>query len=122
MMMMRAVAGMISRRNPKHLERLWKMYIVLTLRNVGASHSGADPPEADLEGDAGGGVTVGEAHGFASEQPHVADEGRQQCHQGQYAPQDAQPGECCAASRVAHHKNNTLHFVTSIYITVFVHA
>lgn len=53
-----------------------KLCVILTLRNVGPSHSGADPPESDLEGDAGGGVTVGEAHGLASEQPHVANEGR----------------------------------------------
>ena len=83
-------------------------YQVLTLGVVGPAHSGADPPEADLECDAGGDVAVWQAYGLAGEQPNVAHEGRQQRDQRQYAPQDAEPRECGAASRVAHHSNNTL--------------
>jgi len=48
------------------------------LRIVGPAHGGADPPEADLESDAGGGFAVWQAYGLTGEQPYVANEGRQQ--------------------------------------------
>jgi len=48
------------------------------LRVVGSAHSGADPPETDLESDAGGNVAVWQAYGLTGVEPHVANEGRQQ--------------------------------------------
>jgi hypothetical protein len=79
---------------------------ILTLGDVGPSHGRAHPPQSDLERDACGDVTVWKADWFAGEQPDVAHEGRQQSDQGQYTPEDAQPGESCAASRVAHPNSN----------------
>jgi len=76
--------------------------MVLTSGHVGCTlELGADAPVADLEGDGGDDVDIGQLDGFARENPHVANESGDEGGRRDEAQQQTKSGELGAVAALA---------------------